>query len=88
MWDDLFEFSGDFLNSALDGVVEVEKEKASNNNSVPISNNANPSNTATEALQSANAPVAKDNTLLHVGLGVGFLLFILILVFALKGKKS
>lgn len=86
-----WEWGGDLVESVVGGWISVETEKAKNPASVvekEIGNTANPNNTLTDAKQS-QMPAMQDikPLYLYIGGGVGLLILLIVLVFALRKRK-
>lgn len=84
-----WEWGGDLVNSALDGWVSIEQEKAANGGVV---NNGNQNNTIVDAEQTANTIPSTQNmgmtTNQKLAIGGGVLAFILVIVIVVMSSKK
>ncbi|WP_375752710.1 hypothetical protein [Vibrio sp. HN007] len=84
--DALARWTGQTVHHVIDVYGDVEKVKAENQPKT-VTNTANPAKTVTEAVQTPQTVPAQDKTKLYAGAGAALIIFVLVLVFALRGKK-
>jgi len=87
--ESFWEWGGDLIESVAGGMLDVEKEKAKNPQPIAsATNTASPAQTVIEAKQTPQSLLSiDDKTKMYIGVSAGFLLFIVVLMFAFRSKK-